>query len=175
MNMRGYRAVDLALLGVASVISGLIFAATWFIYELSQALGGIYLSRLISYGLWFLGAPLTASLVRKPLSGFLGEFLGALVETIIPTIGGFTNLIYGFAQGLASEAAYAIFKFRSYGALQAALAGVLAAPPCIVLDALLFREIYPAPVMLILLLAAAISGAMYGLASYYAVKSIRGE
>ncbi|MEM1661773.1 MAG: ECF transporter S component [Desulfurococcaceae archaeon] len=173
--MQKYRAVDLALLGVASIISGLIFAATWFVYEVSLAIGGIYLSRLISYGLWFIGAPLTASLIRKPLSGFLGEFLGALVETLIPTIGGFTNLIYGFAQGLASEAAYAIFKYKKYGALQAALAGVFAAPPCVALDAILFREIYPYPVMLILLIAAATSGAIYGLVSYYAVKSIKGE
>lgn len=168
-----YRSVDLALLGVTSIVSGLIFALNWFIYDLTLAIGGIYLSRLVSYGLWFIGAPLAASLIKKPLSGFLGEFLGALVETIIPTVGGFTNLIYGFTQGLASEAAYALFRYRSFGALQAAFAGALAAPPCIALDALLFREIYPPIIMVALLISAAISGALYGLASYYAVKSVK--
>lgn len=168
-----YTGVDLALLGLAAVVSGIIFSVTWFIYDVSTAIGGIYAGRLVAYGLWFIGAPLAASLIRKPLSAFLGEFLGALVETIIPTPGGFTNLIYGFTQGLASELAYFIFRYRKWGKPVASLSGALAAFPCIALDAVLFGEIYTLPVMSTLLAAAIVSGAIYGLVAVSAVEAVR--
>lgn len=168
-----YTGVDLALLGLVAVVSGIIFTANWFIYEVSKAIGGLYLSRLVAYGLWFIGAPLGASLVRKPFSALLGEFLGALVETIIPTPGGFTNLIYGFTQGLASELAYLVFRYRRWGKPVAALAGSLAAFPCVALDAVLYGEIYPPYIMVTLLTVAILSGAIYGFIAALAVEATR--
>lgn len=168
-----YTALDMAYLGLVAVVSGVIFALTWNVYYAASAAGGPVAARLLSYGLWFIGAPLGATLVRKRGSAFLGEFLGALVETLIPTYGAFTNLIYGFAQGLASEAAYALFRYRKFGVLQAALAGALAGPPCVALDALLFGDIYPAEVMLLLTVAAVVSGAVYGAAAAAAVEGVR--
>lgn len=170
---RRFTALDLTYLGVVAAVSGVIFALTWNVYFLGSAIGGPIAARIISYGLWFIGAPLAATLIRKPGTAFLGEFLGALVETLIPTYGAFTNLIYGFAQGLASEVAYALFRYRRFGILQASLAGAFAGPPCVALDALLFGDIYPAEVMVLITIAAVISGAIYGAIAAIAVRSIR--
>ncbi|MEL9998360.1 MAG: ECF transporter S component [Sulfolobales archaeon] len=170
---RRYTALDVTYLAVVAAIAGVIFALTWNIYFIGSAVGGPIVARVISYGLWFIGAPLAATLIRKPGSAFLGEFLGALVETLIPTYGAFTNLIYGFAQGLASELAYALFRYRKYGVLQASLSGALAGFPCVALDALLFGEVYTAEVMVFITIAAVVSGAIYGSIAALAVKSVR--
>jgi len=162
MNRVRYTAIDYAYLGVVAVIMGIIFYITWSIYEFGKIIGGPIFARLISYGLWFMGAPLGATLIKKPLSGFLGETLGALLETIIPTLGGFTNIIYGVVQGALSEAVYAIFKYRRYDVLTGALAGALAGPGAVALDAVLFEAIATPPVMSLWLVAAMASGALYG-------------
>lgn len=161
-----YTAIDYAFLGLVAVIAGVVFYATWFVYEFGKAIGGPIFARLISYGLWFIGAPLAATLIRKPGSAFLGETLGALVETLIPTIGGVTNLIYGVAQGLFSEAGYAVFRYKRYDIVAAALAGALAGIPAVALDALLFAEIASPEIMTLWLIAAIVSGGIYGAVSY---------
>ncbi len=173
MVLERYTGIDYALLGVVAIAMGIIFWAAWTVYYAGEAVGGIIFARIISYGLWFMGAPLAASLIRKPLSAFLGETLGALVETIIPTAGGFTNLIYGLSQGIASELAYLLFRYKRYDLVTGALAGVFAAPPCILLDALLFGEIYSPTVMLLLLLAAMVSGAIYGALAAIVARTVR--
>jgi len=156
-----YTTVDYAVLGVVAVVSGLIFYSAWNVYYFGKALGGPVLARALSYGLWYIGAPLAATLIRKPGAAFLGETLGALIETIIPNAGGFTNLIYGLAQGAASEVAYMVFRYRRWDILTGSLAGVFAAFPCVALDAVLFSAIAPPPVMLAWLVAAMVSGAIY--------------
>ncbi|MEM0504987.1 MAG: ECF transporter S component [Sulfolobales archaeon] len=168
-----FTALDLTYLGVVAAVSGVIFALTWNVYFIGSALGGPIVARIISYGLWFIGAPLAATLIKKPGTAFLGEFLGALVETLIPTYGAFTNLIYGFVQGAASELAYLIFRYRKFGVVQASLSGALAGPPCVALDALLFGDIFPPEVMVLVTLAATVSGAIYGAVAALAVRSVR--
>ncbi|MEZ0290376.1 MAG: ECF transporter S component [Sulfolobales archaeon] len=167
-----YTSVDYAFLALVAVVSGIIFYATWFVYEFGSSIGGPIFARLISYGLWFVGAPLAASLLRKPLSAFLGETLGALVETLIPTIGGFTNLIYGVAQGLFSEAAYLMFRYKRWTLDVAILAGALAGIPAVMLDAVLFGEIATPSVMLAWTVAAMVSGGLYGSIAFLAVSSV---
>ncbi len=170
--------IDFALLGVVAIVAGLIFYATWAVYNAAMAIGGGIIARIVSYGLWFIGAPLAASLIRKPGSAFLGETLGALIETIIPTVGGFTNLIYGAAQGAASELAYLIFRYRKYTPIVGALAGALAGFPCVALDILLFSEIAEEAaknpgVVPLWIIAAVVSGAIYGYIASLAGSKIR--
>jgi len=161
-----YSAVDYAILGVVAAVMGVVFVVAWDFYYLVKALLGPIGARVFTYGIWFMAAPLAASLIRKPLSAFSGEALAALVETIIPTYGGYTNLIYGVAQGLASELAYLIFGYRRWGPLQAALSGALAGPVAVTLDQILFPELITAKTFAALVLAAIASGALYGLIAY---------
>lgn len=165
--------MDFALLAVVAAIASIVFYSAWFVYEIGSAAGPIF-SRMISYGLWFIGAPLAATLIKKPLSAFLGETLGALVESLLPTIGGITNLYYGIAQGALSELVYLARGYRKWDPLTAALAGAAAAPAAVALDALLFNEIATLPVMIAWTIAAAISGAIYGFVAAKIVEGVVG-
>lgn len=118
-------------------------------------------------------APLAASLIKKPPSALLGETLPALIESIIPMPGGFTNLIYGLAQGFLSEVAYAVFRYKRYGLVQAGLAGALPTISAVTLDAVLFRSIYPWNEILLIVIVVAISGAVYRVIAYYASRVVK--
>ena len=157
-----YTAVDFALLGVVAVIMGIIFTFAWSVYEAVKTIGGPIAARLFTYGLWFIGAPLAATLIRKPLAAFLGETLGALLEALLPTPGAFTNIIYGAVQGALSELAYLLTGYRRFDPLIGAVAGALAGPGAIVLDAILFESIATPEVMTLWFIAATLSGAIYG-------------
>ena len=173
LTLATWTSMDFALLAVAAAVASIIFYSAWFVYEIGSAAGPIF-SRMISYGLWFIGAPLAATLIRKPLSAFLGETLGALVESLLPTIGGITNLYYGIAQGALSELVYLARGYRRWDPLTAALAGAAAAPAAVALDALLFNEIATLPVMILWTIAAAISGAIYGFVAAKIVEGVVG-
>ena len=173
-SRRGYTALDYAYLAVAAVVSGIIFYFAWFVYDFGKAIGGPIVARMLSYGLWFIGGPLGAALVRKPGSAFLGETLGALLESLLPTVGGVTNLYYGLAQGALSEAVYAATRYRRMDdPVVAGLAGAAAAPAAVALDAVLFQEIAPPAVVLAWLFAAAISGFVYGYIAALAARAVR--
>lgn len=172
---RGYRytMVDILVLGVIAAVYAVIFYSAWPVYYAVSAAGGPIIARLATYGIWFMAAPLAASLIRKPLSALLGETLPALVESIIPTPGGLTNLIYGLTQGLFSELSYAAFRYREYGWLQSGIAGALPAVPAVTLDAVLFGDIYPWGEMTLIIVAAAISGAIYGVVAHSIARILR--
>ncbi len=173
MSKVRYTGIDLALLAVTAVVSGVIFTVNWTFYYVVEAFAGPIGARLLTYGLWFIGAPLAASVIRKPGSAFLGEFLGALVETLIAPQGGITNAIYGFAQGLASEVGYAAFLYRSWGLLPTALAGFLAGIPAVALDAILFEIIGTSFEMTLWVIAAGLSGSIYAVVANLVVKNLR--
>lgn len=168
-----YTGIDLALLAAVGVISGIIFAGSWSIYYAVEAVAGPVGARLASYGLWFIGAPLAATLIKKPLSAFLGETVGAFVETLIAPAGGITNIIYGVLQGLASELAYAAFRYKKWSVALGSLSGLAAGPVAVALDALLFGDIGSALEMTLWVLAAMASGAIYGFIASYAAKSVK--
>lgn len=167
--------VDILVLGVIAAIYGVLFYIWWDVYYAVKAVGGPVAARLVTYGLWFMPAPLAASLIRKPGSAVLGEVLPALLESIIPTPGGLTNLIYGVAQGVFSEASYAGFLYKKYGLLQAILAGALPALPAFALDAALFGDIYPVNEAVIVVSAIAVSGALYGAIAHSVARVVSGR
>ncbi len=171
-SSRSWTPIDFAYLAVVAVISAIIFYAAWYVYDAAKAIGGPIFARMISYGLWFIGAPFAATLIKKPFSGFLGETLGALIESFIPTAGGFTNLVYGAVQGLMSEIIYAVTGWKRYDEKVAALAGAAAGPAAVALDAILFDAIATTGVVLAWIIAAVISGAIYGYIVARVVKAV---
>jgi len=165
--------VDILVLGVITAVFGVVFYAMWSVYYAVKAVGGPIIARLVTYGVWFMPAPLAASIIRKKGSAFLGEFLPAFLEAILPTVGGVTNIYYGLGQGLFSELVYLARRYRKYGLIEAGLAGALPAIPAVTLDAILFGDIYPVNEMLLIIIAIAISGFIYGVIAYYISKTIR--
>lgn len=168
-----YTMIDLLILGVIAAIFTIVFISMWTVYYAVKAAAGPIVARLLTYGAWFMPAPLAASLIRKKFSALLGEFLPALLESIMPTPGGLTNAIYGLCQGLFSELAYVATRYKKYDVLTASLAGALPAVAAVSLDAILFGDIYPLDYMVQIILAIALSGAIYGVLAYYIAKGIR--
>jgi len=168
-----YTTVDLAILALVAALFGAIFAFAWTLYYAIKAIGGKPVAVLLTYGIWYMAAPLAATLLKKPGSAILGETLAGLVESLIPQIGGFSSLIYAFFQGLFSEIVYAIGKYKNFGGLQAALAGAVPALPSILLDIFLWGSVYPPEVFVILLVLAMISGAIYGFIAYSVAERVR--
>ncbi|WP_440059359.1 ECF transporter S component [Thermogladius sp. 4427co] len=168
-----YTGIDYTLLGLVGVVFGIVFVPWWTVYYIIKAIGGPIVARIVTYGLWFMAAPMSAVLIRKPLSGLLGESIAGLIESLIPQAGGLTSLIYGFAQGLASELAYAAGRYRNFGLVTSALAGGLAGFPAVALDALLFGDIYPWDYMFWIIIAVFISGLIYGVLAYLVGRTVR--
>ncbi len=162
MTTRRYTAIDFAILAVVAVVVGLIFFFAEIPYELTKAAAGKLVARIAFYGLWFIGGPLAASLIRKPGAAFLGETLGALVEAILPTIYASSVIVYGIAQGIMSEIAYAITGYRRWGVGVGALAGALPALVVPFLDYLLWGATITDVMLWIYMFGAMISGAIYG-------------
>lgn len=165
--------IDVLVIGVVAAVFAVVFYAMWSVYYVVEALAGPIAARVLTYGAWFMPAPLTASLVKKKLSALLGEFTPALLESILPAPGGLTNALYGLSQGFFSEIAYVVFRYRRYGVIQAVLAGALAGIPAVILDAVLYGAIYPWDLMALIFISAVISGSIYGVIAYYVAISIR--
>ncbi|WP_062661496.1 ECF transporter S component [Aeropyrum camini] len=136
-----YYIVDFAKLGVVAVIASIIFYLAWYVYDFGTTLLGPILGVIVSYGLWYTGAIMGAVLVRKPGSAFLGETLGAFLEAILPTPGGFTNLVYGVLQGLAAELVYLYLGYRNLTVITSALAGAASGVGALIANFALYREL----------------------------------
>lgn len=131
--------------GVAgfSVVAGIIFTVTshW-VAPLAYAAGG-HLGIALVYGLWFMGGPLTAYIVRRPWSAFLGETVGAIVELLLVSPYSIMLYYYGPAQGIVSEAVFRAFRYRNFGYKAMILAGGLPALAAYPFDCLV-SPFYPA-------------------------------
>jgi len=178
-GLGSYTIVDYAMLGAVAVVAAVIFYATWTVYELGTTLLGPYLGVLVSYGLWYTGAILGATIIRKPGSAFLGETLGALLEALLPTPGGYTNLVYGALQGGFSELVYLALGYRvnlSTSAVAGAAAGIGALLSNLILFRELVFEVSPeaglVAVTIVALMYAA-SGALWGAVAYKAASAVR--
>lgn len=164
-----YTAIHFAVLGAVAAVAAAIFYVAWFVYDAALALLGPFGGVIVSYGLWYTGAILSATILRRPLAAFLGETLGAALEALVPTPGGLYNLVYGALQGMFAEAVYAAFGYKRFDLIVHALAGAASAIGTLIANLVLFRTlVYEATTEegLIIFTAVAvgyaISGALWG-------------
>jgi energy-coupling factor transport system substrate-specific component len=176
---RRYTLVDFAYLAAVGAVASIVFYAAWYVYDFGISLLGPFLGVLVSYGLWYVGAILAATIIRKPGAAFAGETLGALIETILPTPGGFSNLVYGVLQGIFAEIVYAVFGYRRFDRVAAALAGAASSIGTLLANLILFRELVfeveeGAAFVLVVAVAIgyAVSGAIWGVIAYSAAASV---
>jgi energy-coupling factor transport system substrate-specific component len=122
-----YSTKDIVLIAGLSVISGIIFAITSDVLATPvEVIGGHYGIAVI-YGLWFIGGTLTGYVVRKPWAAFLGETIGAIIELLALSPYSILLYYYGPAQGIMSELAFAIFRYKKWDYTSMFLAGALPA------------------------------------------------
>ena len=165
-----YTSLDISALAGVAVISGVIFLiASNYVYFPLQGLATLYPIISVTwpamYGLWFIGATAAAYIIRKPGAAFFGEFLGGLVEMVLGSFFGISVLIWGVLQGLSSEAAFAIWKYKRYDYVSMSLAGFLPGLPINIAGWFLYPDLY----------IAVINYAGYaGLAAFILLHSISG-
>lgn len=123
-----WRIIDIIIAAVIGVAVGLIFVI-WNViggagYEavnaLTPGLGGLVA------GLWFLGGPLGAYIIRKPGAAVFVEVIAAMVSAMIGNQWGITTLYSGLAQGFGAELVFLILAYRRYNVAVVIVSGLMA-------------------------------------------------
>ena len=124
-----WRVIDIVTAAVLGVASGLVFwvyngpGYAW--YEAMNAItpgfGGI------AVGPWIFAGVLGGLIIRKPGAAIFVELLAASVSAGLGNQWGPSTLYSGLAQGLGAEIILAIFLYKRFGPVAAALSGAGAA------------------------------------------------
>lgn len=131
MRGRGAWAMrDIVLMVVMGVVFGFLY------WALVQAWNGLAilmgplgdLAQHVLLGGWLIVAPVVLAIVRRPGAGVLAEVIASVVEVVfLGSPVGPLLLVAAALQGLGSELAFALTRYRSYGWATFALSGLLGA------------------------------------------------
>ena len=157
-----WRVVDIVVAAVLSVAVGLIFygwntvgyAGYEAVNALTPGLGGLF------NGVWFLGGPLGAIIIRKPGAALFVEILAASVSAALGTVWGIEVLYSGFAQGLGAELIFLLVIYRRFNLTLTMISGALAGVGAVVLEYFLGNIAKGLEYNLIYLATSTISGAI---------------
>lgn len=122
-----WRTLDIVTAAVLGAASGVVFFAyntpgyAW--YEAANALTPGLAG--IANGIWLLGGPLGALVIRKPGAAILVEVIASLVSASLGNAWGISTLWYGLLQGLGAELIFLLFAYRRFGLWVALLAGAM--------------------------------------------------
>ncbi|MDT3767072.1 ECF transporter S component [Gleimia hominis] len=127
VSSQGWRVVDIVVAAILGIATGLIFFAwnsvgyAWYksMDAVTPGFGGI------ATGIWFLGAPLGALIIRKPGAGIFVEVLAACVSALLGNVWGITTLYSGLAQGIAGEIPFLATRYRKFSLPIALASGAL--------------------------------------------------
>ena len=130
-----WRTVDIVVTAVLGVAFGVVF---WAWNLLWAATGAAFTAfppaQAFMYGVWLLPAVVAPLIVRKPGAALFAETVASIVSALLGAQWGVQVVLYGLIQGLAGELGFALFRYRRFGWVQAAVAAVLAGAAAAVLD-----------------------------------------
>lgn len=118
---------------IMMAILGVVFSAVY----LAVFQGGLALSTALTpaglapfgfeliYGVWFMAATLAAYIIRKPGVALVTEVLASFIELLMGNSGGLTVVLTGLIQGVGSELAFAIFRYKKWNLGVMCLGGIL--------------------------------------------------
>jgi energy-coupling factor transport system substrate-specific component len=136
-----WRTVDIVVTAVLGVAFGVVFWAWALLYSaFSPAFAAFPPGQAVMYGVWLLPVVVAPLIVRKPGAALFAELIGATVEALLGSHFGTLVILYGLLQGAAAELAFALFRYKRFGWLQALLAAAFAGLAAVVLD---FVNYYP--------------------------------
>lgn len=126
---RGWRVIDIIIASVLGVACGLIFwvwntvGYAWFTAfdTFTPGLGGF------AVGIWLIGGIIGGLVIRKPGAALYVELVACVVSMGLGNQWGIETMYSGFFQGLGAELIFAIFMYKRFGLMVAALAGMAAA------------------------------------------------
>ncbi|MGK8360685.1 ECF transporter S component [Corynebacterium amycolatum] len=170
-----WRNIDIIIAAVIGVAVGLIFVI-WNIiggagYEavnaLTPGLGGLVA------GMWFLGGPLGAYIIRKPGAAIFVEVIAATVSALIGNQWGITTLYSGLAQGLGAELVFLILAYKSYNLATVVISGLMAGVGAWTYELFTGNLAKTFEFNVIYLISTALSGAVLaGLLAYFLAKAL---
>ncbi|EEB64153.1 MULTISPECIES: ECF transporter S component [Corynebacterium] len=170
-----WRNIDIIIAAVIGVAVGLIFVI-WNIiggagYEavnaLTPGLGGLVA------GMWFLGGPLGAYIIRKPGAAIFVEVIAATVSALIGNQWGITTLYSGLAQGLGAELVFLILAYKSYNLATVVISGLMAGVGAWTFELFTGNLAKTFEFNVIYLISSALSGAVLaGLLAYFLAKAL---
>jgi len=158
------------MVGLASlsVVSGVIFAILSHLVAPVVTLIAGHIGIGMIYGVWFIGGTLPAYVIRKKGIAFLGETIGSIVELLLVSPYSILLYYYGPAQGLMSELAFWIGRYKSWGWRTVMLAGMLPVIAAYPFDCLVSPFYpacrdpgYPLHIHLTIILTMLVSGAVF--------------
>ena len=130
-----WRTVDIIVTAVLGVAFGVVFWAWGLLWAaVGTAFTAFPPGQAFMYGVWLLPAVLAPLVVRKPGAGLFAELVAGIVSALLGSAWGTLTIVYGLLQGAAGELGYAVFGWRRFGWLQAALSAALAGAMAAVLD-----------------------------------------
>ncbi|MEJ6553540.1 ECF transporter S component [Microbacterium esteraromaticum] len=124
-----WRVVDIVVAAVLGVAIGLVFwgwniiGGAWFgaADALTPGFGGI------AVGIWLIGGVIGGLVIRKPGAALVVEVIAAIISMLIGNVWGVSTVLSGLVQGLGAELIFALFLYRRFGVVVAALSGIGAA------------------------------------------------
>ncbi|MGE5830703.1 MAG: ECF transporter S component, partial [Micromonosporaceae bacterium] len=120
-----WRTVDIVVASVLGVAFGVVFWAWTALWE-GPASAVPLPARAFMYGVWLLPAVLGGLIIRKPGAAVYTETVAAVVAIALGSVWGWSIFLQGVLEGLGAELAFAVFAYRAFGLVVAALAGLLA-------------------------------------------------
>jgi energy-coupling factor transport system substrate-specific component len=122
-----WRTVDIVVASVIAVAFGVIFWAWGLLWSFSETAFAFFPpAQALIYGVWLMPGVLGALVIRKPGAAVYCELLAAIISALLGSQWGLVVVVQGLAQGLAAEAVFAAFRYRSFRLPVAVTAGALA-------------------------------------------------
>jgi len=119
-----YTTVDIVVIAVIGVVFGILNSPMGVIYQAFQAAFGPIGSNI--WGVFDISQVLAMYIVRKPGAAFINMMINGLVQMLSGNPAGAITLGWGFTQGVGTEVAFAIFRYRRYDWVACFLGGALA-------------------------------------------------
>ncbi|WKN29006.1 ECF transporter S component [Apilactobacillus kunkeei] len=109
---------NIILLTLISIICGIIFFATAFLYNAVSLVLTPYglapLANDLLLGLWVMAAPLAGFIFKRPGAPLLAEVIGSIVEMFLGGQWGVETVITGIEQGIATELGFVATKYKHF-------------------------------------------------------------
>lgn len=125
LSWRSVDVITVAMLGVAFGVGYWGWDQAYNV--LSPAFNGFPPSSGLVGGTWLLAGVVAGLIVRRPGAALFGELVAASVEMTLGNRWGGATFVSGLIEGLAVEVILALFLYRRFGPVVAALGGALAA------------------------------------------------
>ena len=123
-----WRTVDIVVTAAIAVAFGVVFWAWNALWAATgPAFAAVPPAQNILYGTWLAAGVVAGLVVQKPGAALFAELVAASVSLILGSQWGLDAALSGLFQGAGAELGFALFRYRRFDLIAAALAAALAA------------------------------------------------